>query len=402
MRQKHLKTLSALLALVLLFSAVPLATQAEAFAATFSLTTDKETVQPGKPFTITVSLTQGAMSRGYIYVDYDTGTLSANQDDVQFVELGYEATHTAKFFEEGAVCVLTFQQPSDTYGYEDPSLFTLQLTVPEDAADGTEYEEHPFFEASSIRKVGEKYYFIYSSQQNHELCYATSDKPDCDFVFGGTIVSNGDVGLNGRTNKDRLNMTGTTHGSIELINGQWYVFYHRLTHKSDYSRQGCAERIEIAPDGSIKQVEITSCGLNGGPLRAEGTYPAVIACHITNGNMPHGTNKRLEEHFPNVSHGEYNGVTERYIDEIGDGTLVGFKYFDYKGNDTLTLAIDAKAPAKAEVSTAIDASPIGEIEISPTNGFESFSASLDFPKGKGALYLKFKTEQELRLLSVTF
>ncbi len=267
---------------------------------------------------------------------------------------------------------------------------------------GTAFEEHPFFEASSIRKVGEKYYFIYSSQQNHELCYATSDKPDRDFVFGGTIVSNGDVGLDGRTNKDRLNMTGTTHGSIELINGQWYVFYHRLTHKSDYSRQGCAERIEIAPDGSIKQVEITSCGLNGGPLRAEGTYPAVIACNITNGHMPHGTNKRLEEHFPNVSHGEYNGVTERYIDEIGNDTLVGFKYFDFKGNDTLTLAIDAKTPARVEVSTAIDASPIGEIEISPTNGFESFSASLDFPKGKGALYLKFKTEQELRLLSVTF
>ncbi len=140
MRQKHLKTLSALLALVLLFSAVPLATQAEAFAATFSLTTDKETVQPGKTFIITVSLTQGAINRGSVYVDYDTSTLSANQDNVQFVELGYEATHTAKFFEEGAVCVLAFQQPSDTYGYEDPSLFTLQLTVPEDAADGTEYE----------------------------------------------------------------------------------------------------------------------------------------------------------------------------------------------------------------------------------------------------------------------
>ncbi len=267
---------------------------------------------------------------------------------------------------------------------------------------GTAFEEHPFFEASSIRKVGEKYYFIYSSQQNHELCYATSDKPDRDFVFGGTIVSNGDVGLDGRTNEDRLNMTGTTHGSIEQINGEWYVFYHRLTHKSDYSRQGCAERIEIAPDGSIRQTEITSCGLNGGPLKAEGTYPAVIACNITNGHMPHGTNKRLEEHFPNVNHGEYNGVTERFIDEIGNGTLVGFKYFDFKGGDTLTLAVDAKAPAVAEVSTGIDAAPVGEIEISPTNGFESFSAALPFPKGKGALYLRFKTEQELRLLSVSF
>ena len=30
-------------------------------------------------------------------------------------------------------------------------------------ADGTEYEEHPFFEASSVRKINGKYYFIYSS-----------------------------------------------------------------------------------------------------------------------------------------------------------------------------------------------------------------------------------------------
>ncbi|MDE7279008.1 MAG: family 43 glycosylhydrolase, partial [Oscillospiraceae bacterium] len=75
---------------------------------------------------------------------------------------------------------------------------------------GTDFEFHPFFEASSIRKVGEKYYFIYSSQKNHELCYAVSDLPDRNFRFGGTIVSNGDVGLNGRKDEDRLNMTGTT------------------------------------------------------------------------------------------------------------------------------------------------------------------------------------------------
>ncbi|MFQ9435485.1 MAG: family 43 glycosylhydrolase [Ruminococcus callidus] len=177
---------------------------------------------------------------------------------------------------------------------------------------GTSFEEHPFFEASSIRKIGGKYYFIYSSWQNHELCYATSDLPDRDFVFGGTIVSNGDVGYHGRSEKDRLNMTGTTHGSIECINGQWYVFYHRLTHKSDYSRQACAEPITILPDGSIPQVEITSCGLNGKPLHGTGTYPAVIACNITNGHMPHGSNKIYTDSFPNATHcGE-----DRFIGEI--------------------------------------------------------------------------------------
>lgn len=41
-------------------------------------------------------------------------------------------------------------------------------------AVGSGFEDHAFFEASSIRKIGDMYYFIYSSSVNHELCYATS------------------------------------------------------------------------------------------------------------------------------------------------------------------------------------------------------------------------------------
>ena len=205
------------------------------------------------------------------------------------------------------------------------------LTVKEEAkhiipyrVKGTSFEAHPFFEGSSMRKVGKKYYFIYSSWQNHELCYATSDQPDRDFVFGGTIISNGDIGYRGRDTQHKLNMTGTTHGSIIEINGQWYVFYHRLTHKSDYSRQACAEKIRILEDGSIPQAEMTSCGLNDGPLSAEGTYPAVIACDLTNGHMPHGSNSVFQISFPNVTH----KGQERFIAEIEDHTLSGYKYFE--------------------------------------------------------------------------
>ena len=204
---------------------------------------------------------------------------------------------------------------------------------------GTPFEAHPFFEASSMRKVGEKYYFIYSSWLNHELCYATSDKPDGDFIFGGTIVSNGDVGYNGRKAEERLNMTGTTHGSIIELNGLWYVFYHRLTHKSDYSRQACAERIEILPDGSIPQVSMTSCGLNGGALAAEGRYPAVIACNLTNGHMPTGSNSIYKDAFPNVNHLK----DERFIAEIEHGTLIGYKYFDLPEKFVLGVTVRTEA-----------------------------------------------------------
>ncbi|MDE5991570.1 MAG: family 43 glycosylhydrolase [Oscillospiraceae bacterium] len=253
---------------------------------------------------------------------------------------------------------------------------------------GTDFEAHPFFEASSIRKVGDKYYFIYSSQKNHELCYAVSDFPDRDFRFGGTIVSNGDVGINGRKDEDRLNMTGTTHGSIENINGQWYVFYHRLTHKSDYSRQACAERITIAEDGSIAQVEITSCGLNGGALRAEGSYPAVIACNITNGHMPHGSNKIYGESFPNCT----NVGEERFIAEIGDGTVIGYKYFDFNGKVNFTVTARSAKGGSFEVSDELNGAPKAVIEISASEEWTEFSAALDMGKGVSPLFLKFKGE----------
>lgn len=103
-------------------------------------------------------------------------------------------------------------------------------------AAGTCFEGHAFFEASSIRKIGESYYFIYSSEVSHELCYAVSKYPDKNFIYGGVIISNGDIGYGKRRKEDRLAATGNNHGSIVCIEGQWYIFYHRQTHKTTYSR----------------------------------------------------------------------------------------------------------------------------------------------------------------------
>ena len=60
-------------------------------------------------------------------------------------------------------------------------------------AKGTEWEGHEFFEASSIRKFGDTYYFVYSSVVMHELCYATSKHPGRDFRYCGVLVSNCDM-----------------------------------------------------------------------------------------------------------------------------------------------------------------------------------------------------------------
>ncbi len=208
----------------------------------------------------------------------------------------------------------------------------------DDTISGADYPGHAFFEGSSLRKIGDLYYFIYSSANNHELCYATSRRPDGGFVYGGTLVSNGDIGYQGRRPKDRLNHTGTNHGSIERINGTWYVFYHRLTHNSDYSRQGCAERIEIRPDGSIPQVEITSCGLNGGPLHG-GVYPATCCCNLTNGRMRHGSNSNRKTAEPCITSRD----GERFVSGITNGTLIGYKYVRLGGRIRLQLTVRGAA-----------------------------------------------------------
>ena len=100
-------------------------------------------------------------------------------------------------------------------------------------SEGTGYAGHEFFEASSIRKINGRYYFVYSSVNSHELCYAVSDKPDEGYEYGGTLVDIGDVYLNGREAKDAVNCVGNTHGGIECVDGQWYIFYHRQSNRTN-------------------------------------------------------------------------------------------------------------------------------------------------------------------------
>lgn len=262
-------------------------------------------------------------------------------------------------------------------------------------SEGTSFENHAFFEASSMRKIGERYYFIYSSQFQHELCYATSKYPDRDFVYGGTIISNGDIGLNGRTSKNRLYITGNNHGSIEKINDEWFVFYHRHTHKSTYSRQGCAEKIVIEKDGTIAQVPITSCGLNGGPLLAAGKYPAAICCNLTNGKMPHQETKRIEEVMPHITH---EGA-ERFISEIVDGTMIGYKYFEFDGSKIFSVKYRGKGTGVLRICT--DEKELGKIVVNPAASWTE--ASMKYQKeGVHAFYLYFEGEGTLDIREIGF
>ena len=104
---------------------------------------------------------------------------------------------------------------------------------------GTQFEKHAFFEAPSIRKCGDLYYFIYSSEVMHELCYATSRIPTGDFTYGGVLVSNCDMHIDSYKPADLPMAYGANnHGSMVQILDDWYIFYHRQTNGSWYSRQG--------------------------------------------------------------------------------------------------------------------------------------------------------------------
>ena len=208
------------------------------------------------------------------------------------------------------------------------------------APKNSNFYHHPFYEAASIRKFNQWYYLVYSSGVNNELCYATSIYPDKDFVYRGVIISNSDLGYNG--NQQIHNNAGTIHGGIECINGEYYIFYHRCTNNTDFSRQACAERIHIQEDGSIDMVEVTTQGLNPTPLPAKGTYPAAICCNLYNPRLKAKKGNGHREDYPCVT---FDGK-DRHVHANSKGTIIKYKYFEYFGRTIMTIKARGKGLLK--------------------------------------------------------
>ncbi|MCR4741364.1 MAG: family 43 glycosylhydrolase [Treponema sp.] len=253
-----------------------------------------------------------------------------------------------------------------------------------------DFYKHEFFEASSIRKVKDKYYFVYSSSVMHELCYAISDNPVEGFKYGGVIVSNADIGINTYKSAEMPAAYGANnHGGFECINGEYYIFYHRHTNNTWFSRQGCAEKIQIKDDNSIPQVEITSCGLNGKPLEGKGYYPAYIACNIFNDKNPDmyvgGDGKARI-----VQDGGDGDQNPAYIANVLDNTTIGFKYFECKEVKKITISTRAYFHGKYEIRTEINGPLVGSIECESSNFWEEWSGQVNIPDGKKALYFTYK------------
>lgn len=282
---------------------------------------------------------------------------------------------------------------------------------------GTGFEGHEFFEASSIRKIEERYYFVYSSVNSHELCYAISDKPDRGYQYGGTLVDIGDIYLNGREAKNSLNAYGNTHGGIECCNGQWYVFYHRQTNRSNFSRQACSEKIYFGEDGSIKQAEVTSCGLNTGALEGRGTYPAYIACQANRygkqvislalfmrKKYPYFTQDVPDMEPTDETIASDKEIPVQYVTNIKKGTEIGYKYFEFKRSRLINLMIRGKARGFIQVLAAVGSKKVvaGKVEVNiNTDQWQLVECSVSLPNGKYGLRFQFLTSGVMDLQSFT-
>ncbi len=224
-----------------------------------------------------------------------------------------------------------------------------------------------FFEASSIRQVGNKYVMVFSGYSgpdyglgstNSALRYAYGDSPLGPWRSGGVLVDS--RGVTPDESGEHLmttNAAHNTHGSLQEINGQWYVFYHRPPRGFGNARQAMVAPVKITWDkkkvadgGQVRitaydpftknnewtaraadgmeytGAEVTSEGFQIFGLPPYRYYSAGLACWMTG----KGANEWMQD-----NHDVWNNHMD--LAGVNNGGIIGFKYFGFGG-----LAQDTK------------------------------------------------------------
>ncbi|WP_027628845.1 family 43 glycosylhydrolase [Ruminiclostridium cellobioparum] len=348
----------------------------------------------------------------YGYVHYSDGTrLGERADDQPQFDPGVLTEGDRTYLYTGFCAVGDKSRKGPMATVLGPDMLTILeepvfLAPSEPYSKGSGYEGHEFFEAPSIRKRGDTYYFIYSSVVFHELCYATSKHPTKDFKYNGVIVSNSDLHIDTYKPAEKPMFYGANnHGSIIEINGKWYIFYHRHTNGTNFSRQGCCEQIEFLEDGTIPQAEMTSCGCNGGPLEGRGEYPAYLACNLfceEESVYTDWTASWMNNQFPKITQDGRDGDEEiGYIANMKASATAGFKYFNCKGITKVKIKVRGYCQGDFEVKTSWDGSALGKIPVVFTNVWKEYSANITIPDGIQALYFTYTGQGSAHLASFT-
>ena len=195
---------------------------------------------------------------------------------------------------------------------------------PDTAVQPLSVAEHEFHEGSSVKKIGGRYYYLFTDTHRHggratSLGYAVSDFPDRGFRYGGIVIDN--FGCDPKT--------WNNHGSLCEFRGQWYVFYHRSTHAGEYSRHVCAEPVFFDEDGAIREVKMTS-----GLFPAGETVPAFRSAELR-GSV------RIA--------GDPASAWGYSLCGIGNGDGALFRSVRFDGEDAFSALVRSDAPCRIEV-----------------------------------------------------
>lgn len=299
----------------------------------------------------------------------------------------------------GAMCTVL---GPDMLTIEEETVF---IAPSEPYSAGSGYEGHEFFEGPSIRKRGDTYYFIYSSIKMYELCYATSKEPNRGFEYKGVIVANNDMGIDSYKPIDQpMFYGGNNHGSMVQIGDDWFIFYHRHTNGTNFSRQGCVEKLQFREDGTIVQAEMTSCG-SCDSLPGIGEYYGYLACNLFCDTIEYTTGAPgtwMDCRFPKITQDGRDGdENPGYIANMRDGATAGFKYFDCKGVSRISVKNRGYSKGYYEIRTCWDGPVLGTIDVEFSNLFKEYSAEIAIPDGVQALYITYRGQGAANLLSVT-
>jgi len=240
-----------------------------------------------------------------------------------------------------------YGETNDPEGTEYPYVFP-----------GEDLTRFNFFEAASIRKIGNKYVWVYSGYSgpeygldstNSALRYAYGDTPMGPWKSGGVLVDSRAPVLSEDGDSLETSYSGhNTHGSIEKINDQWYAFYHRAPRSFGYARQAMVapvtvdwDETPVAEGGKVtiraydpyadenlwtavdakgleyKGAEVTSEGFHIFGLDPYNYYSAGYACYLSNPGSQADSWDIWDNNMPIVG--------------VENGDIIGYKYFGFGG-----------------------------------------------------------------------
>ncbi len=240
-------------------------------------------------------------------------------------------------------------------------------------------EEHCFHEGSSMRRIGDTYYYVFADMERGKptsLGYATSKSPLGPFTYRGILVDNDGCDPESWNN----------HGSIECFNGQWYVFYHRSSGNGKIHRRLCIEKIHVNEDGSIDEAKMTSQG-PGEPFGPGETIMGYQACGLT-GTVYIGAadgKSLLEDH-------------EERLTAISDGDTAVFRYVK---SDAPWTKARVTLSGQGGIEIYLNGEKAGAIDASAGSGLRTLETAIACPAGEYELMLRFVQPKELEMADVT-